>query len=148
MQLTRRYAFCASHRLHVGSLSEEQNRELFGKCNNPYGHGHNYVLHVTVRGERDPATGMLVGRDELDALVQEEVLRRVDHSDLNADVADFADLNPTTENLAKVVGGWLCRAWRTRFPAAGPRLSRVRLEETARNTFTLELETADERQNG
>ena len=148
LRLTRRYPFCASHRLHVDSLTDEQNRELFGKCNNPYGHGHNYVLHVTVQGEADPETGMLIGREALDEAVRSDVLPRIDHKDMNEAVPEFAELNPTTENLAQVIGGWLCRSWQERFPADGPKLSRVVLEETGRNTFTLEMETTDERQDG
>lgn len=139
LQLTRCYRFCASHRLHLDSLSEAENRELFGKCNNPYGHGHNYVLHVTVQGEADPQTGMLVSRDALDEAVRADVLPRIDHKDMNDAVPEFADRNPTTENLAQVIGGWLCRGWRRRFPGDGPKLSRIVLEETGRNTFTLEM---------
>ncbi len=148
LRLTRCYPFCASHRLHVPSLSPEQNRELFGKCNNPYGHGHNYRLHVTVRGEADPRSGMVIARDALDATVREEVLPRIDRKDMNDAVPEFAELNPTTENLAQVIGGWLCRAWRRRFPVDGPTLSRIMLEETGRNTFALEMEASDERQDG
>lgn len=140
MHLSRRYRFCASHRLHLDSLTPEQNAELFGKCNNPYGHGHNYVLHVTVAGSVDPETGQIVDRDDLDRLVQQDVLPRIDHKDMNAAVPEFEALNPTTENLAKVMGDWLCAAFRTRFPGNGPRLTGLRLEETGRNTFHLSME--------
>lgn len=140
LKLTRRYRFCASHRLHMDSLSEERNRELFGKCNNPYGHGHDYVLHVTVDGALNPETGQLADRAELDDLVLRQVLPRIDHKDMNSAVPEFAELNPTTENLAKVMGDWLCSAFRDRFPPEGPRLSAVRLEETGRNTFDLSME--------
>jgi 6-pyruvoyltetrahydropterin/6-carboxytetrahydropterin synthase len=140
MKLSRRYQFCASHRLHLDSLSEDENRELFGKCNNPYGHGHDYVLHVTVAGKVDPETGRLIDRDELDQLVREDVLPRIDHKDMNAAVPEFAALNPTTENLAKVIGDWLCAAFRSRFPNGEPRLAALRLEETGRNTFDLSME--------
>lgn len=140
MKLSRRYQFCASHRLHLDSLSEAENRELFGKCNNPYGHGHDYVLHVTVAGKVDPETGRMVDRDELDQLVREDVLPRIDHKDMNAAVPEFANLNPTTENLAKVVGDWLCAAFRNRFPGGEPRMAAIRLEETGRNTFDLSME--------
>ncbi|MCB1021483.1 MAG: 6-carboxytetrahydropterin synthase [Bryobacterales bacterium] len=139
LRLTRCYPFCASHRLHLDSLSEEENQELFGKCNNPYGHGHNYRLHVTLSGQADPETGMLVDRDALDRVVREDVLKRIDHKDMNSAVPEFADLNPTTENLAKVISGWLCRAWSER--GSGAKLQRLTLEETARNTFTLEMES-------
>ena len=147
LRLTRRYNFCASHRLHLDSLSDRENEELFGKCNNPYGHGHNYVLHVTVRGRADDETGLLIGREELDRAVRADVLPRIDHKDMNEAVPEFAALNPTTENLAQVIGGWLCRSWRERFPEDGPKLSRIVLEETGRNTFTLEMEGPDGRQD-
>ena len=140
MKLSRRYQFCASHRLHLDSLSADENRELFGKCNNPFGHGHDYVLHVTVAGDLDPETGRLVDRDALDRLVREDVLPRIDHKDMNAAVPEFKTLNPTTENLAKVIGDWLCAAFRRRFTAQGPKLAAVRLEETGRNTFDLSME--------
>ena len=140
MKLSRRYQFCASHRLHLDSLSADENRELFGKCNNPFGHGHDYVLHVTVAGDVDPETGRLVDRDALDRLVHEDVLPRIDHKDMNAAVPEFKTLNPTTENLAKVIGDWLCAAFRRRFPAQGPKLAAVRLEETGRNTFDISME--------
>ena len=146
LRLTRRYPFCASHRLHLDSLSEEENQELFGKCNNPYGHGHNYVLHVTVRGKADPETGMLADREALDRAVREDVLPHIDHKDMNEAVPEFADLNPTTENLLHVMGGWLCRCWQERFPQ-GPRLSRIMLEETGRNTFALEMENTNGRKD-
>jgi len=140
LRLTRRYQFCASHRLHLDSLSARENQELFGKCNNPYGHGHNYTLHVTVSGQADPATGMVIGREALDEAVRSDVLPRIDHKDMNEAVPEFAELNPTTENLAQVIGGWLCRSWQERFPGGEPKLSRIVLEETGRNTFTLEME--------
>ena len=139
MLLTKKYEFCASHRLHVDSLTEEENQELFGKCNNPYGHGHNYVLHVAVRGEPNPDNGMILDRDALDALVREEVLPRIDHKDMNRAVPEFDQLVPTTENLAKVMGEWLCEAFRRRAPQ-GVKLSRIILEETGRNTFVLDME--------
>ena len=140
MRLSRRYQFCASHRLHLDSLSELENRELFGKCNNPYGHGHDYVLHVTVEGAVDPETGRVVDREALDELVREDVLPRIDHKDMNEAVPEFSELNPTTENLAKVIGDWACAAFRRRFPAGGPRLRAIRIEETGRNTFDLLME--------
>ena len=140
LRLTRRYPFCASHRLHVDSLSDQENRELFGKCNNPYGHGHNYVLEVSLTGEAAPDTGMVFDRAKLDELVRKSVLPRIDHKDMNADVAEFGDLNPTTENLALVIGQWLCRAWREAYPDSPARLSRVRLEETGKNSFELDME--------
>ncbi len=141
LRVTRRYPFSASHRLHVDGLSDEENRTLFGKCNNPFGHGHNYVLHVSVSGEPSPDTGLLIDRDELDRVAREAVLRRVDRKDMNAAIPEFQELVPTTENLAKVIGQWLCQAWRERFSEGGPRLSRLLLEETGRNTFELKMES-------
>jgi 6-pyruvoyltetrahydropterin/6-carboxytetrahydropterin synthase len=139
IELTRVYSFSASHRLHVDSLSEEENQQLFGKCNNPYGHGHNYVLHVSVTG--DPATdsGMVVDRDEMDRVVRDAVLPRIDRKDMNAAVQEFADLTPTTENLSRVIGQWLSEAWAEFFPNGQPRLSRIRLQETGRNSFELRM---------
>jgi 6-pyruvoyltetrahydropterin/6-carboxytetrahydropterin synthase len=139
MELTRVYPFSASHRLHVHSLPEEENQRLFGKCNNPYGHGHNYVLHVTVAGEAAADSGMVVEREAVDRLVTEAVLLRIDRKDMNAAVQEFADLTPTTENLARVIGGWLSAAWPGYFPAGKPCLRKIRLQETARNTFELRM---------
>ena len=139
MELTRVYPFSASHRLHVEGLSEEENQRLFGKCNNPYGHGHNYVLHLTVAGETHPESGMIVARDAVDRLVNEEVLPRIDRKDMNAAVEEFAKLTPTTENLARVIGDWLEAAWPKYFPGGKPRLRKIRLQETGRNMFELRM---------
>ena len=139
LRLTRRYPFCASHRLQVDSLTEEENQRLFGKCNNPYGHGHNYVLELSIEGEADPDTGLLAARDALDRMVHERVIAQIDHKDMNADVAEFQQRNPTTENLAIVMGEWLCQAWRAAPPAPGARLARIRLEETGKNSFEFDM---------
>ena len=104
MKLTRRYRFSASHRLQTPALSAEENRLLYGKCNNPYGHGHDYILDVTLEGARD-ASGQVANRAELDALVAGRVLARLDHKNLNTDVAELADAVPTTENLASAIRG-------------------------------------------
>ncbi|HWZ31602.1 MAG TPA: 6-carboxytetrahydropterin synthase [Bryobacteraceae bacterium] len=132
MKLTRRYRFSASHRLDVPALSHEENRRLFGKCNNPYGHGHDYVLDVTVEGAPD-ASGQIVARHALDALVGERILQRLDHKNLNTDVAELADAVPTTENLASAIREMLVPDW-----PLGARLARVRVAETDRNIFELE----------
>ena len=132
MRLTRRYRFSASQRLNTPALSLEENRRLYGKCNNPYGHGHDYVLDVTVEGPLD-ASGQVIDREALDALVRERVLRRLDHKNLNADVPELAAGVPTTENLAAVIRGTLAEGW----PLAG-RLKGVRISETDRNIFELE----------
>jgi len=100
--LMRRESFCASHRLHTDLLSDDENRRLFGKCNSPNGHGHNYVLEVSLRGEPDLKTGLLMNLTELKHILQEVILSRVDHRHLNLDVAEFSKTNPTTENLAIV----------------------------------------------
>jgi len=132
MRLTRRYRFAASHRLNTESLSPEENARLYGKCNNPFGHGHDYVLDVSVEGPLD-ASGQIVDRGALDALVHREVLSRVDHRNLNCDLPELGQQVPTTENLAFAIEGMLLREWNVR-----ARLARVRISETARNTFELE----------
>jgi 6-pyruvoyltetrahydropterin/6-carboxytetrahydropterin synthase len=137
MRVTRRYRFAASHRLHSEHLSEEENRELYGKCNNPYGHGHDYVLEVSVAGPRDSATGLVIPVPLLDKLVSEQVLRDFDHRYFNADVRDFAELVPTSENIIRVIEGRLKARWKTMFPGTWPRLDKIRLQETRRNSFQL-----------
>lgn len=134
IRLTRRYHFCASHRLHSGRLSEAENRELYGKCNNPFGHGHNYVLEVTVRGPIDGGTGRSISVAALDALVRERVLQRFDHANLNTDDGGFKDTVPTSENLSIEIHRSLTKSWNTAF-GEWPRLEGVRVAETARNLF-------------
>jgi 6-pyruvoyltetrahydropterin/6-carboxytetrahydropterin synthase len=131
VKLTRRYRFAASHRLDVPSLSPEENRRLFGKCNNPYGHGHDYVVDVTVEGRPDES-GQVVNRAALDELVRERILKRVDHRNLNCDVPELRGIVPTTENLAEALRQALAREW-----PLSARLSGVRISETDRNTFEL-----------
>lgn len=132
MRLTRRYRFAASHRLNTEALTPEQNARLYGKCNNPFGHGHDYVLDVTVEGQPD-ASGQLVNRESLDAVVAGQVLARLDHRNLNGDVAELRGKVATTENLASSIEKMLAGGWT--LPA---RLARVRVSETDRNTFELE----------
>lgn len=132
--LTRGYHFSASHRLHSLHLSEEDNDYVYGKCNHPYGHGHNYRLEITAAGAVDPQTGTLIPVGRLDRLVEEHVLALLRHRNLNADVPQFAGLVPTTENLALVAAGLLQGNWPADLPA---RLYRVRVEETGRNSFDL-----------
>ena len=127
-ELGRRYRFAASHRLHTEKLSEEENARVFGKCANPYGHGHNYVLEVSVSGEVDPATGMIANLTELDSFVEREVIEVFDHHSLNEDVAAFRDVVPTTENLCIEIYKRL-----KSFPKA--KLERVRVQETSNNSF-------------
>jgi 6-pyruvoyltetrahydropterin/6-carboxytetrahydropterin synthase len=120
----RRYMLSASHRLHAPSLSAEENRATYGKCNNPHGHGHNYVVEVLVGGEVDAETGMVVNMATLDAVVSAKVLDRFDHTNLN-----FKNWVPTTENLCRAVFELLDG----RFAPA--KLARVRVEETENNFF-------------
>jgi 6-pyruvoyltetrahydropterin/6-carboxytetrahydropterin synthase len=132
VSITRAYDFSASHRLHSSRLSAEENNAIFGKCNNPNGHGHNYGVEVTITGEPDGRTGMLYALDELDGIVEEEILVPFDHKHLNLDVPEFADKNPTSELLTVVIWDKLAR----RIPEQGsPRLSKVVVRETARNAF-------------
>lgn len=133
IRLTRRYRFSALHRLQAPQLSESENRELYGKCSNPFGHGHDYVLEVSVRGPVDPVSGRVAEAGALDRLVDEEVLRAFDHQDLNAEL----EAVPTTENLALEIRGRLLRSWEKVFPGQWPRLARVRVSETARNAIEI-----------
>ncbi len=126
--LTRRYRFSASHRLHSNFLSLEENSSTYGKCNNPYGHGHNYTLEVTVSGPVDDATGMVCNLVDLDDFVRGEVLDRFDLQNLNV-LKDFAETVPTTENLSAAIYEILRRG----FTLA--HLEKVRLEETMMNSF-------------
>ena len=137
-RLTRRYRFAASHRLDSPHFSAEQNRALYGKCNNPYGHGHDYVLDVSVAGPVDAASGQLVNLGALDRLVAEEVLRDFDHANLSASVADFNDLVPTSENILRVIERRLECHWNEAFPSSRAHLAKIRLQETRRNSFELQ----------
>jgi 6-pyruvoyltetrahydropterin/6-carboxytetrahydropterin synthase len=126
--LTRRYLFSASHRLHNPSCSDAENRETYGKCNHPHGHGHNYFLEVTLSGPIAPETGMLCDLADLDSLVAREILDRFDHQNLNQ-LQDFGAIVPTTENLAIRVQQILSQV---PLPA---HLEGVRIEETMNNSF-------------
>jgi 6-pyruvoyltetrahydropterin/6-carboxytetrahydropterin synthase len=128
VELGRRYRFAASHRLHSGRLSEEENSRVYGKCNNPYGHGHNYVVEISLSGEVDPATGMIANLADLDGFFEREILEAFGHRSLNEEVAAFRDKVPTTENLCIEI----FRRVKT-FPLA--KLERVRVEETSNNSF-------------
>jgi 6-pyruvoyltetrahydropterin/6-carboxytetrahydropterin synthase len=126
--LTRRYRFSASHRLHSTEMSAEQNRDTYGKCNNPHGHGHNYTLEVTVSGPVDQSTGMVCNLVDLDGVVERDVLSRYHLSNLNT-LQEFAQLVPTTENLSVEIFEILQRGFHL------AHLERVRLEETMMNSF-------------
>ncbi len=101
--IIRKAHFNAAHRLHNSAWTEERNQDIFGKCNNPNFHGHNYVLEVKIIGEIDPQTGYVMDIKELKEIIKSEVTDKYDHKNLNLDVADFADLNPTAENIATVI---------------------------------------------
>jgi 6-pyruvoyltetrahydropterin/6-carboxytetrahydropterin synthase len=127
VRVTRRLHFSAGHRLYRPDWDEERNREVFGACSNPTGHGHNYDLEVTVEGEVDPATGFVIDLKRLKELVRELVIRDVDHANLNTDVEWMDGVNPTAENLA--VGIWERLDGRLE----GADLVSVKLWETERN---------------
>jgi len=135
VHLTRRYRFSAAHRLHSEALSAEENARVYGKCNNPYGHGHNYVLEVTMAGRVDPSTGMVFDLAVLDGVVQQEVLDRFDEVNLNLDVENFRTQVPTTENLCLEIFHLLRRKLAGGGAQGSARLERVRLEETNSNFF-------------
>jgi 6-pyruvoyltetrahydropterin/6-carboxytetrahydropterin synthase len=126
--LTRRYWFAASHRLHNDQFPEEENRAIYGKCNNPHGHGHNYALEVTVSGQVDPKTGMVCNLADLDGFVRERVVQRYDRENLNL-LPEFTREVPTTENLCVEIYEIVKRG----FTLA--HLERVRIEETMMNSF-------------
>jgi len=126
--LTQQFEFSAAHRLHCAGLGEDENREIFGKCNNPRGHGHNYVLAVTICGEPDERTGALLPLPAFEQLVQEVVIERLDHKHLNEDTVEFRDLNPTIENISHVI-------WSMLAPRVAPaRLHTVRVWETPKTS--------------
>lgn len=126
VELTQCFEFSASHRLHVPGLSDEENRRVFGKCNNPNGHGHNYQVEVTVAGPVDARTGSVLPLPAFESLVKREVIDRLDHKHLNSDTEEFARLNPSVENIARVI-------WEILEPQMSPaRLRRVRVWETAK----------------
>jgi 6-pyruvoyltetrahydropterin/6-carboxytetrahydropterin synthase len=131
ISLGRRYHFAASHRLHTTKLSEEENDRVFGKCNNRYGHGHNYTLEVRFSGPVDPATGMIANLSDLDAFVNERVIEPFDHRSLQDEVPAFRHAVPTTENLCVEIFQRL-----KTFPFAT--LETVRVEETSNNSFEYE----------
>jgi 6-pyruvoyltetrahydropterin/6-carboxytetrahydropterin synthase len=124
----RRYVLSASHRLHSDAMTDAENAAAYGKCNNPHGHGHNYVVEVLVSGEIDPETGMVLNLAALDETVQKRVMERFDHTNLNLDSL-FQNRVPTTENLCRAVFELLDGG-------VGPaKLAQVRVEETENNFF-------------
>jgi len=136
ISLTRRYHFAASHRLHSTALSMAENERIYGKCNSPYGHGHNYGVEVTITGLVNPETGMIANLGDLDPFVQREVIEAFDYKYLNEDVPEFQTTVPTTENVCREIYRRLAG-----FPAA--KLERVRIEETSKNSFDYSGEQAE-----
>ncbi|MCZ6512843.1 MAG: 6-carboxytetrahydropterin synthase [Nitrospinae bacterium] len=125
--ITRKLEFCASHRLFNPEYSDEKNAEIFGLCNNPNGHGHNYVMEVTISGEVHPETGMVLDLKALKELVHEEIILKVDHKNLNVDVPFLKDIIPTAENLA-------IHFWEVlESKLEGGRLHEIKLYESERN---------------
>jgi 6-pyruvoyltetrahydropterin/6-carboxytetrahydropterin synthase len=125
--VTRRLRFNAAHRVHNPALSDDENRSLFGKCNNPNWHGHNYVLEVSVTGPIDDRTGYVIDLGALKAIVQREVIDHIDHHNLNVDVEFMHGINPTAENI-------VVACWRVLQPKVAPgTLRRLRLLETENN---------------
>lgn len=128
--LTRKVGFCASHRLYNPALTDEENVKIFGKCSNPGGHGHNYELEITIRGDLDPKSGMLINIKELKEIVEREVVSQLDHIHLNTDSRLLKGMIPTSENL-------LVRIWdvlERKIPRG--ELFELKLHETDNNTFT------------
>jgi 6-pyruvoyltetrahydropterin/6-carboxytetrahydropterin synthase len=126
--LTRAYKFSASHRLHSAEFSEAENRRMYGKCNNPHGHGHNYRFEITVSGEPAPETGMICNLADLDSFVDREIMPQFQFSNLNR-LDAFRDVVPTTENLSRE----LFRLFRDKFRFAT--VENIRIEETMLNSF-------------
>lgn len=135
--LTRRYKFSASHRLHSNQLSNPENARLYGKCNHPFGHGHDYVLEVTAAGPVNPVTGLIVPLAKLDGLVDETVLASFGSRNINLDLPQFETLVATTENIATVIVELLQQNWSARIDDPGVELKRVHIQETDRNGFEI-----------
>jgi 6-pyruvoyltetrahydropterin/6-carboxytetrahydropterin synthase len=130
VDFSRRYHFSSSHRLHVDTFTDERNQQTFGKCNNPHGHGHNYVLELTVRGPVNPETGMVVDMVAMDRLVRQRILERFDLGNLNCDPL-FKETVSSTENLCRMAWQLLGDA-----PLGTAVLKGLRIEETTNNSFT------------
>ncbi|MCC6263764.1 MAG: 6-carboxytetrahydropterin synthase [Bryobacterales bacterium] len=143
MTLTHRYRFSASHRLYNPALSEQENREIYGRCSNPYGHGHDYILEVSVEGSPDAVSGRMIASEDLDLLVHDGVLRVYKGKNMNLDIDTFVNGRvPTTENVAQDIRERLERGWPANgepfgYTARMPTLSGVRLFETAKNIFDI-----------
>jgi 6-pyruvoyltetrahydropterin/6-carboxytetrahydropterin synthase len=136
--LSRKYGFSATHRLHTPELSDAENHAVYGKCNNPNGHGHNYEVEITVAGPVDGVTGRAVSLAALDALAEREVIGPLRYRNLNEEVEAFRTAVPTTENLTREVDRRLREAWAGAFPEGRPRLEKIRIWETERNICEVE----------
>ncbi|MFQ5482483.1 MAG: 6-carboxytetrahydropterin synthase [Nitrospinaceae bacterium] len=135
--ITRKVEFCASHRLFNPQFSDSKNQEVFGLCNNPNGHGHNYILEVTVGGEVDSATGMVLDLKSLKKLVSEEIILKVDHKNLNVDVPFLSGIIPTAENLAM-------KFWEVLMPKINQgSLYEIKLYESDRNFVVYRGKTSE-----
>ena len=139
ISLTRRYHFSASHRLHSPELSEAENARIYGKCNNPYGHGHDYTLEVTVTGPADPGTGRIIPLADLDLLVSQQVLSLFSGRNLNLDVPHFRFVVASTENIVLIIRDLLLAHWEHYLGRGSAYLSRVHVQETACNSFELRI---------
>jgi len=126
--LTRRYWFSASHRLHCEQMSDAENKLVYGKCNNPHGHGHNYAVEVTVAGQVDSRTGMICNLVDLDDFVERNILQRFGHENLNT-LPEFKGVVPTTENLCVTIYDILQQDFQH------AEVEKVRIEETMLNSF-------------
>lgn len=141
--VTRRYRFSASHRLHSPEMSDSENARVYGKCNNPFGHGHDYVLEISVAGAIDPLTGLIVPLPALDAFVDRHVLRLFANRNINLDVAQFSEgLTATSENIALVIASIVQQHWPDEFGSTPARLQRIHIRETDRNGFEILLGAA------
>ncbi|MBI4892176.1 MAG: 6-carboxytetrahydropterin synthase [Acidobacteria bacterium] len=144
VRLTRRYRFSAAHRLATPLLSAEENRAVFGKCNNPHGHGHDFTVELSLLGAPDERTGRLVPLAALDQFASEVVLKPFDRRNMNVEIADFAALVPTTENLAVVLARRVASAWPVWFAGSPARFEKLRIWETKRNIFEMSVPAAPE----
>jgi 6-pyruvoyltetrahydropterin/6-carboxytetrahydropterin synthase len=142
IMITRRYRFSASHRLHSRDLSDSENARVYGKCNNPFGHGHDYVLEISVAGPVDKRTGLIVPVAALDGFVKRHILQLFANRNINLDVPQFEALAATTENVALVIADLIQQYWPDEFGATPARVSRVHIQETGRNGFEVLLGAA------
>jgi 6-pyruvoyltetrahydropterin/6-carboxytetrahydropterin synthase len=141
-RVTRRYRLAASHRLHAAHLGDAENQRIYGKCNNPFGHGHNYEIDVSASGPLDD-TGRAVDVQALDELVARHILGPMDHRNLNTEIDAFSETVPTSENLAVEVCRRLKRNWSSAFSGQWPRLEKVRIAETERNIFEVKADEVE-----